>query len=363
MSLFNKNYDTDKKPTRETSYEQMNHTYNYDNFNGSQELHQVQSYTSNTSSIPVNIPDIPQNKTTSGKKHFKKFISVVLVVSVLFSITSAGIYSMCSKTDFVSDSYNKNENFFDIISSVSSTYNILIIGTDKNTEGSMRSDTIMIVNVDKTNNRINLISFLRDLWVEIPGYEKARLNSAYSLGGAELLIETLKYNFDIEIENYVQVDFQMFVEIIDALGGITVDITKREADFINRTTRHTVKSGEYTLNGAEALVYCRIRKLDSDFMRTQRQRKVVYAIFEKIKSQSIISTFSMSSKVLPLIRTNISPLKMTMLSFTAPAALRYELHQKRIPVEKSYSFERINGQSVIVPNIEKNKDELHKIIY
>lgn len=327
-----------------------------------QYLHKTNSTTENTDKIPLNYYNEPESqpkpKKKSRKTIFNFFVSIILIYSVLFSILTIAIYSMCAETDYVPDSLHR-ENFSEFVASVSSTYNVLIIGTDKNTDGTSRSDTIMLVNINKVNNKVNLISFLRDLWVDIPGHESSKLNSAYSLGGAELLIETIKYNFDIEIHDYVQVDFQMFVEIIDQINGVTVNITEKEAEFINRTTRQKVEVGKNTLNGEEALVYCRIRKLDSDFMRTYRQRKVITSIIEKIKSQNAITTLNIARDVLPLIRTNISPFKMTFLSFSIPSAINFELTQMRIPVDDSFSSEYINGQSVIVPDIELNKNKLH----
>ena len=154
----------------------------------------------------------------------------------------------------------------------------------------------------------------------------------------------------------------MFVEIIDQLNGVTIDITEKEAEFINRTTRQKVEAGKNILNGEETLVYCRIRKLDSDFMRTYRQRKVISAIIEKVKSQNTITALNLTKHILPLIRTNISPLKMTILSFYVPSVINLELSQLRIPADDCYSSEYINGQSVIVPDLELNKNKLHKNI-
>ncbi len=208
-----------------------------------------------------------------------------------------------------------------------------------------------------------MTSFMRDLWVTIPDYGDARLNAAFSYGGAELLLETIYKNFDVRINDYVMVDFEMFEKLIDGLGGVTVDITEDEADFINETSHAKVHSGENILDGDYALIYCRIRYLDSDFNRTQRQRKVMNSILKKTVSQNPLKTLSVMSNILPLVTTDIAPLKMTFKAFGAISFLKYGNDQFRIPTDDGYSSEMIEGQDVLVPDLEENKEALRSFIY
>ncbi len=304
-------------------------------------------------------PEPPKKKSGCTNK----FLALILVVILLFCSTVGYVYYLCSKMQYEPANTFVSINLSEISQKNSDVYNILLIGTDKVEDGLSRSDTMMLVSINKASQTIKLTSFMRDLWVEIPGYSNARLNSAYTKGGASLLMETIEYNFDVNIDNYLLVDFEMFEKLIDAIGGVTVEITEKEADFINKTTHAKVNAGTNTLNGDYALIYCRIRKLDSDFMRTQRQRKVISAIIEQVKSQNILKTASAASEILPLVTTDISPLKMTLKLFSAVAMLDYTAEQLRIPVDGTYSNKTINGQAVLVPDYDENTGEIQEFIY
>lgn len=242
--------------------------------------------------------------------------------------------------------------------------NILLIGLDDDGgSGTSRSDTMMLLTIDTVNNAIKLTSFLRDMWVEIPDYKKAKLNASYAHGGAQLTMDTIEYNFDIDIDNYVLVNFDMFRQIVDALGGITVDITQREADFINRTTSSTVNSGECELDGKKALIYARIRKLDSDFYRTQRQRKVITAIVEKVKEINPLELIGIVKDILPLITTDLGPLKMLTTAISALSCISVDIQQLQIPADDAYVSKTISGQSALVPDLEENIENLKEFIY
>ena len=307
-------------------------------------------------------PQLNKGNRSISKRFSKLIISILLIFTIIFSALFIGIYSLCSQTQFKEDKFSENENFFDIITTLNNNYNILLIGTDVDEEGTSRSDSMMLITVDRNNQKLKLTSFMRDLWVEIPNNGKKKLNAAYAIGGPELLIDTLKHNFNVNIDNYVLVDFDMFMELIDAIGGVTVEITEKEAEFMNRTTQAKVSSGINTLNGKDALIYCRIRKLDSDFMRTQRQRKVISAIFEKIKTQDITDNFKAITSVLPLIQTNISPFKMSMMSFSMIPVITYDFEQLRIPVDGEYTSTYINGQSVLLPDYNANSEAFNNFI-
>lgn len=306
------------------------------------------------------------NKDKKEKKKKKKkgcgcgcgaLLIIFVLLIAMIPIGSVGyIYSMCSKTNYIQSTnlnYSEDPNY----------YNVLLIGCDKSDGTSQRSDSMILVTVDKEHQKIKMTSFMRDLWVSIPGYYDTRLNAAYSYGGAELLLQTIYENFGIPINDYVMVDFEMFEKLIDGLGGVNVDITEDEADYINETSHAKVHSGENILNGDYALIYCRIRYLDSDFNRTQRQRKVMNSIFKKAVSQNPITTLSVMSDILPLITTDISPAKMTLKAFGAINLLKYGNDQFRIPTDDGYSNEIIEGQDVLVPDLEENRTALHQFIY
>ncbi|MBQ8782624.1 MAG: LCP family protein [Clostridia bacterium] len=243
--------------------------------------------------------------------------------------------------------------------------NILLIGLDDDQgSGTSRSDTMMLLTIDTVNNAIKLTSFLRDMWVEIPDYKKAKLNASYAHGGAQLTMDTIEYNFNVDIDNYVLVDFEMFREIVDSLGGITVEITQREADFINRTTSSVVKAGLNELDGKKALIYARIRKLDSDFYRTMRQRKVISAIIEKIKEINPLELVGIVKDILPMITTDLKPLSMIFTAVSALGCLNIEnIQQLQIPADDAYVSKSISGQAALVPDLDKNIENLKEFIY
>ena len=308
--------------------------------------------------------DSGSKKSKNDKKKKKKkgcgcgtLLIIFLLIIAIIPVGSIGyVYSLCSKTNYVESTIStkaEDPNY----------YNVLLIGCDKSDGTSQRSDSMMLVTVDKVHQKIKFTSFMRDLWVSIPDYGDARLNAAYSYGGADLLMETLYQNFGVPINDYVMVDFEMFQKLIDGLGGVNVDITEDEADFINETSHAKVHSGENILNGDYALIYCRIRYLDSDFNRTQRQRKVMNSILKKTVSQNPVKTLSVMSDIFPYITTDISPAKMTLKAFSAVTFLKYGNDQFRIPTDDGYTSEMIEGQDVLVPDIDENKAALNNFIY
>ncbi len=250
------------------------------------------------------------------------------------------------------------------LSSADGVKNILLIGLDDSEgSGNSRSDTMMLLTLDTVNHAIKLTSFLRDMWVEIPDHKKAKLNASYAYGGAQLTMDTIEYNFDVDIDNYIIVDFEMFKEIIDSLGGITVEITEREAEFINRTTSSVVKAGLNELDGKKALIYARIRKLDSDFYRTLRQRKVITAIIDKLKEVNPLELLGIVKEILPMITTDIKPLSMVVTAISALSCLNVNIDQLQIPADDAYVSKKISGQSALVPDLEKNIKNLKEFIY
>lgn len=285
---------------------------------------------------------------------------IILIVALVFGGCFAGLYSVCSKTNYIGKS---DFEVTDLIKKNDSVYNVLLIGADKDQNGTSRSDSMILVTIDREHQMLKFTSFMRDTWVEIPDNGEAKLNAAYAYGGAELLIETIEKNFRIDIDNFVMVDFEMFKKLIDAMGGVTVEITEDEAEFINRTSHAKVTSGENTLNGDYALIYCRIRKLDSDFMRTQRQRKVMTALFRQVVRENPFKTFKGMTDVLPLITTDISPLRMTIKAFSALSLLKYSNDDMRIPVDGTYDCRMMYGQDSLVPDLEENQEALESFIY
>ncbi len=315
-------------------------------------------------SAPPPQEDKPPKK--KKKKHrLLKFIASVLAVA--FILSSALIFLVAAASRYTREDLEANEYVSQSdLSSSPLVSNILLLGVDGSAESSSRSDSMILVSVDFVHSKIKLTSFLRDSWVEIPSKsKKAKLNAACSYGGPQLVVDTIEYNFGVDIDHFVMVDFNMFTEIIDNLGGVEVEVTSKEAKFINNTTRHTVESGESVrLNGAEALVYCRIRKLDSDYMRTYRQRKVITALINQAKSAGISTLISTMQEVFPLIKTDMSAAEITGLAYKAGLGLvAFDIEQNRVPIDEHMKATTINGQWVETLELENVRQYLHDYIY
>lgn len=246
--------------------------------------------------------------------------------------------------------------------------NILFIGSDARSEvEGQRSDTMMLFSIDKQNKKLKLTSFLRDSYVYIPSKKcNTKLNAAFSYGGTQLVMDTLEYNFGVKIDHYIMVDFKAFRQLVNLLGGITVEgVTKAEAKYMREEVKiKSIKEGTNEMNGKAALWYCRIRYVDNDFKRTERQRKVIGAIVDKALKTNPVKLMSIVKQVLPNISTDINSSELVGLA--AGAALRfiyYDIEQQQIPAEGTWSDVRVSGQLVLKMDIDENKEILRSFLY
>lgn len=238
--------------------------------------------------------------------------------------------------------------------------NILLFGLDRRSKNeASRSDTIIIASIDTKNKTVKLSSIMRDLYLAIPGKSDNRINAAYAFGGPELAIRTVNKNFNMDITRYVTVDFFGLPDIVDKIGGVDINVNKDEISLLNIT-----KPGLQHLNGTQALAYARIRHVgNNDFERTERQRTVLTALFDKAKSQGISKVAALAAVVLPYIETNISKSEMMDFGVKVMGFGKTNLQQLRIPADGTYKSKTINGMQVLVPDLQKNTDLLHSFIF
>lgn len=241
--------------------------------------------------------------------------------------------------------------------------NILLIGQDRRPgEERTRSDSMILCTVNPGTKTLTLTSILRDLYVQIPGYEDNRINAAYAAGGMPLLDETLETNFGIHVDGNVEVDFGQFSEIIDLLGGVSLEIRADEAAEINRLVwGSSLTTGEQTLNGEQALVYARIRKLDSDsdFSRTNRQRKLLTALIQQHKNLNLSTLTALYQELLPSINTDLTQYQIVSYGLTVfPMLKNLKIVSQRIPAEEYYEDRTIRGMSVLIADMEKTRELL-----
>ncbi len=256
--------------------------------------------------------------------------------------------------------------------------NILLIGTDtRSVSDKGRADTVILLTINSRTKELYVTSFMRDSYVDVPGYGFTKLNASYRYGGAELLMDTLEVNFKVDIDEYVYVNFDSFSKIVDAVGGIEITVTDAEAEGMKppmaeqndllgnpRGTDYLSGGGTYTMNGNQALAYARLRYVgNADFQRTERQREVIRKIFEKAKDLSIGELDGFLSACASSVTTNMSKKDMYLLSLRLLPLMKYDFNELRIPCDDGYKGSMIDGQSVLEIDFDKNIELIKDKVY
>ena len=305
-------------------------------------------------------------------KGFVGCIAVVLLVVCGTSFVMAGV--LHGKLNYSEIEEIKREPFKE-----AGVKNILLIGNDSRTaDESGRSDAMILVSVSSKTNSIHLTSLLRDIYVEIPGHDGNRLNAAYAYGGPELLMETLEENFDIEVNRYMLVNFQAFANLVDAVGGVDLELSNEEVQYVNgylveynqlegrpegTDYLDTSLSGQIHLNGPQALAYCRNRYIGTDFARTERQRKVISAAMKNAPLALVTNGSELIEGVMSNVTTNLTKTELSGLMIQAPMMLTYDMISESIPLEGTYSNANIRGMAVLEVDFEANKQYIREEIY
>lgn len=259
------------------------------------------------------------------KKILLSFLVIISAVAGFF-VAKARV-TMNSAFDHVNRDYDTALRNVDLsgipVHSDNQIVNILIIGNDYRKENGYNAggltDTMIIGTMDMKHGTLKLTSLMRDLVVEIPGHGKNKLNAANSFGGVELLYKTIATNFNIELDGYVEIGFKAFQDIVDKVGGVEVELTESEAEYLNSTNYirnkkyRNVKVGKQILNGSQALGYCRIRKkgttingLRDDYGRTWRQRTVINRVFDKVKKMPMSDWMDIANSVFDNVTTDLT---------------------------------------------------------
>lgn len=245
-----------------------------------------------------------------------------------------------------------------------SVINILLIGQDRRPgESRTRSDTMILCSFNKATKELTLVSFMRDMYVSIPGYSAHKINSAFAWGGMNLLNETLKQSFGIVVDGNFAVDFNSFTDVIDIIGGVDIQLTWAEANYINS---YKYSEGVNHLNGADALAYARIRNIgNADFGRTQRQRNVINAIVKKCMSMSLVELNNLMEQVLPLLSTNME--KSTIMGYAAellPMVAGIKINESvQIPADGTWEFAWASEMSILKTDFKANHQILWEKLY
>lgn len=316
---------------------------------------------------------------SSGKRKATKISVKKVVLSIFFVILgiigSAMIYAYnmlhsFNYQEFEDDSSEiLTDDFGDSLINDSQILNIMLIGSDSMSTGDHgRSDSLMILSLDIKNHKIKVTSLMRDIWINIPGHGYDRLNAAYAFGGAKLTIETIEKTFGLRVDRYAIVDFEGFSNIIDTLGGIDLELTSDECIYINTYSgdKNTLKGkGLKHLTGLQALHYSRNRNSKgSDYDRTSRQRNVIRAIVDKLKTANLKQITELIPTIAPLITTNFKTSEISRLATNSLTYLKYDLEEFRLPTNDNVKNETINQKMVLViPDIAKARYDFLKFIY
>jgi len=319
------------------------------------------------------------------RKHKKnpviKIIALLLVVAVAVGVFA---YSALSSVvgEFAQGSEIEHIAEVDSLVSASHVRNILLIGADKEKGGASRSDSMMIASINSKTGKVTVVSILRDTHVDVPGHRESKINAAHTWGGPNLLIQTIEQNFGIKIDDYATLNFEMFEALVDGIGGVEVEVSEGEASHMNSYFKlgtdgkpDKVEPGENVyLNGYQALCYARIRKLDSDFQRTERQQKIIGAILEKVKGDlnpaGIPKLMETAKSVAPYIETTLSEgdvlsLLVSMSSCVAKSGgdINSIMVSAQLPFEGTWWYSSEWDGSSISIDLEANKAQLYTILY
>lgn len=236
--------------------------------------------------------------------------------------------------------------------------NIMLIGQDRRpNQGRQRSDAMILCTINKAQKKLTMTSLQRDMYVQIPGYADNRINAAYVFGGMELFEATLLKNFGITVDGIVEVDFGGFTAIVDMLGGVTITLTEKEARYIG------LKPGTQVLSGEDALAYARIRKIDSDFSRTNRQRTILTSLLNQSRGMSLTRMHALLDTFLPLITTNMTDAQIVQYALELfPLLKDLTIESGSIPSRDNYVSAYISGRYVLIPDLEEARQRLKAIM-
>ena len=254
--------------------------------------------------------------------------------------------------------------------------NILLLGTDERTDEfieNARADAIMVMSLNTKEHTIKLISIERGIGVPVPGRNDDWITHTFRYGGAALTMQTVRDCFKLDVNRYIRVNFNAFKEGISAIGGIDIELTPAEAEYINNAARQDsskeiqrVSAGQQHLNGATALTYARIRKIDSDWKRIERQRTVIQAAINQVKNSDIFTLNALADAILPMVQTNLTKAEITRLMLEVPAFLSEgsKMEQMTIPTyETCWNSVGVDGRKMIGVDFEANAQILREFFY
>lgn len=312
------------------------------------------------------------NRKSGKKTALKVLLTILIILLLLFIAAFWYIHNKLSKVNYVE---LKNIEINDGVAEQLKGYrNVALFGVDSraNTYEDTRSDCIMVISINEDTKQVKITSIYRDTLVYIEGHGYEKITHAYAYGGPELAINTLNKNFDLNISEFVAVNFDAVTEIIDSIGGVDINVSSEEVAQINKnidslasqtgkTSPKVSRAGTQTLSGGQALAYARIRKLaGGDIKRTERMRDVLNATFSKAKNLNIAKLNKLADILLPKVYTNVK--SSEILGFI-PVLTSYNVDSSK-GWPYNYQTGMVDRMSVVIPvNLESNVQQLHKELF
>ncbi|MCC8066254.1 MAG: LCP family protein [Clostridiales bacterium] len=347
-------------------YDQQGNYYNkQDNFQG--------NYGQGYYGMPGGYPDEEGERRGKVKKKKKKrkIFWVLGILVLLIAVIGVAAAAVLGKLD--------RENLSDILINTGVTEsgyrNIAIFGVDSREgelESGTRSDTIIIASINKKSGDIKLVSVYRDTYLDNTDGSYRKATEAYAYGGASLAVNMLNKNLDLDIEDYVTVDFEAVIEAVDELGGVEITLDDEEVYWLNaylvetsevtgRSYTEVESSGTQTLTGIQAMAYCRIRYTTGwDYKRTERQRTVLTQILTKAQQQGLTGLMTIVNNMMPYISTSLSNTDLISL---ATGISKYEIVDSQgFPFESS-TANLSAGDCVVPQTLATNVAELHELLF
>lgn len=322
------------------------------------------------------------NLEAKPKKKMNLFLKILLIIFIVILVLviaafGTSYFYINSKLDKIEYSnLTKSDIYIDeaVDQNLVSYRNIALLGIDAREdtfEKGNRSDCIMIISINETTKEVKILSVYRDTYLQIDGYGLDKVNHAYSYGGAKLALDTLNKNLDLNISEFVAINFDTVRTAVDCVGGVTINVDSDEVKYINNyinglnkqfgtSSANITTAGTYDLDGVQALAYSRIRYTDGgDYKRTERMREVLMASFNKAKTMDLGTLNSLLDTILPHIYTNIS--KSEIISIM-PQVISYNVTDSfGWPYEtKGITKDRWYGVPV---DLEYNVSKLHEQLF
>lgn len=312
-------------------------------------------------------------------KHFKRVAFILIGLIVTICLSGFGyVYFKLNKMYVKDEAVKNTEEQGTMVEGIT---NILLVGTDgEYIEKWNRSDSMMVVTIDSKNKDIRISSIARDTYVDIPGYSTEKLTHAYAYEGIDLLREVFKVNFNLNIDKYIAVNFVSFMDIMDELGGVEVNVEEKDIKEINKyidacygyyknkdekDKEYITKSGVQRLNGYQALAFSRIRYTDSAFARDNRHREVAESVYKEFAQKGVETYKKCAEIILNNTKTNISPIEMMNLAYTVLKINDKDIDQFQFPLEEYRNGHIISKQKgwVLEWDKEPNLEAWHKFIF